>query len=151
MPEPEVTIWGMSMGQLLETRIPLMTEVAPDLWVGGAAGTKLPEHIKHYVSLIGAGHYLIEHPVDSVLMVHWEDDENQALDQADAMAAWVNSCTGPVLVHCGAGLNRSCVVAAKVLMQRGHSADDAIRIIRDKRSEHCLCNPHFARWLQEQG
>lgn len=149
MNEPGVVIQGMSMGQLIETRIPLMTEVAPLLWVGGAAGTVLPEKIQHVVSMIGQVGYEVRHPLRSVLVVHWEDDLNQPLSQADMIADWVNSCEGDVLVHCGAGLNRSSVIAAKAMVKRGMTAHDAISQIRQKRSEYCLTNPHFEKWLLE--
>lgn len=55
-----------------------------------------------------------------------------------------------VLVHCQAGLNRSALVAARVLMlHSGMSADDAINLVREKRSPMCLCNRHFERFLRE--
>jgi protein-tyrosine phosphatase len=149
MSEPEVVIQGMSMGELVETRIPVMTEVAPLLWVGGAAGSVLPENIKHVVSMIGQVGYEVKHPLHSVLVVHWEDNLEQPLDQVDVLADWVNSCTGDLLVHCGAGLNRSCIVAARAMMRSGWTADTAIKDIREKRSEHCLTNPHFEEWLRD--
>lgn len=136
------------MGQRIEVRIPLMTEVVPDLWVGGAAGTILPEDIKHFVSMIGGQGYEIRHPLESILVVSWGDDMSQSLDRADAIAAWVNSCKGPVLVHCGAGLNRSGVIAARALMLQGMTADEAIGMIRKQRSEYCITNPHFEEWLR---
>ena len=146
--EPEIIIQGVSMGHPVEVGIPLMTEVAPFLWVGGAAGTVLPEKIQHVVSLIGDGGYEIRHPVSSMLLVHWEDSTTQSLDQADAIASWAYSCTGDVLVHCIAGLNRSALIAARVMMLSGLTADSAIREIREKRSEFCLHNPHFEGWLR---
>jgi hypothetical protein len=62
---------------------------------------------------------------------------------------WVNLCrtTGPVLVHCQAGLNRSSLVAARALMLDGRTAGDAIRTVREKRSPACLCNRAFEDYL----
>jgi protein-tyrosine phosphatase len=152
MPETDVTIFGSSMGKTTETKIPLMTEVIPGLWVGGACGSLLPEEIRHVVSLIGGIGYEVKHPLHSVLIAHWNDDAEQDLGQVGPMAQWVNSCfpTGPVLVHCGAGLNRSSVVAARAMMLTGMSADDAISLLRSRRSEYCLANPHFEKWLRRQ-
>jgi protein-tyrosine phosphatase len=52
-----------------------------------------------------------------------------------------------VLIRCQAGLNRSGLVTALVLMKEGYSADDAIDLIRAERGEDALCNSHFERWL----
>jgi protein-tyrosine phosphatase len=50
-----------------------------------------------------------------------------------------------VLVHCTAGLNRGALVAAWVLVRGGFvpSAEDAVSLIRARRSEWCLCNADF--------
>lgn len=54
-----------------------------------------------------------------------------------------------VLVHCQAGLNRSSLVVARVLMDYyGMTADEAIDFIREKRSPMCLCNDNFRRYLK---
>jgi hypothetical protein len=52
-----------------------------------------------------------------------------------------------VLIRCQAGLNRSGLVTALVLIQAGWAPADAIRHIRAKRSPHALFNRHFVRWL----
>jgi dual specificity protein phosphatase-like protein len=127
--------------------LPLMTEVSPGLWVGGANGSELPPGILHLVSLVGLGGWT--GPVQSILAVSMEDNDTQSLDGVDAIAAWVNSRKEPVLVHCGFGLNRSALIAARVLMLRGHDADEAIGLIREKRSKYCLCNAYFERWLRD--
>jgi hypothetical protein len=52
-----------------------------------------------------------------------------------------------VLIRCQAGLNRSGIVMALVLIRDGYSPADAITLMREKRSEAVLCNQAFARWL----
>ena len=52
-----------------------------------------------------------------------------------------------VYVHCRAGLNRSGLICALVLMQRGYSASSAIMLLRQKRDSAVLCNNAFERWL----
>jgi len=52
-----------------------------------------------------------------------------------------------VLVRCQAGLNRSGLVTALVLVLAGWEPADAIRRIRATRSPHALFNKHFVRWL----
>jgi hypothetical protein len=55
-----------------------------------------------------------------------------------------------VLIRCQAGLNRSGLVAALTMMHAGYEPADAIRQIRQQRSEMALFNNHFVTWLIEQ-
>ena len=54
------------------------------------------------------------------------------------------------LVRCQAGINRSGLMVALVLMRDGMSADKAIALIRKKRSPYALDNSHFVSYLKEQ-
>ena len=56
-----------------------------------------------------------------------------------------------VLVRCQAGLNRSGLVTALILMKEGFTAQDAINLIRTKRHEDALFNTSFANWLLTSG
>lgn len=56
-----------------------------------------------------------------------------------------------VLIRCQAGLNRSGLVTALVLIREGYSAADAIRLIRERRSPWALCNNSFLEWLIDCG
>lgn len=51
---------------------------------------------------------------------------------------------------CQAGWNRSGLVVALVLLREGYSADEAIRLIREKRSPNALCNPHFVEFIKQE-
>jgi hypothetical protein len=55
-----------------------------------------------------------------------------------------------VLIRCQAGLNRSGLLMALVLMKDGYSAVEAIDLIRKMRSEWALCNENFVKWLIER-
>ena len=52
-----------------------------------------------------------------------------------------------VLIRCQAGLNRSGLVTALVLIKDGYSPSQAINLIRAQRGEDALCNYHFEQWL----
>jgi hypothetical protein len=52
-----------------------------------------------------------------------------------------------VLIRCQAGLNRSGLVTALVLLIEGWTPEAAIRQIRDQRSPWALCNDAFIDWL----
>lgn len=133
-------------------RAPFLTEIVPgSLWQGGTEeGMILPKFIEHWVTLYTAEEYAIEHQVGSVLKVRMLDSLEQDTGQVDHVARWVNACreTGPVAVTCQAGLNRSGLVVARALMLEGRTADEAIALIREKRSPAVLCNPAFEEWLR---
>lgn len=52
-----------------------------------------------------------------------------------------------ILIRCQAGLNRSSLVTALVLIREGYTAKDAINLIREKRNPECLFNPQFRKFL----
>ena len=53
-----------------------------------------------------------------------------------------------VLVRCQAGINRSGLVMALILIREGYSAEDAINLMREKRGRAVLANKHFENWLK---
>jgi protein-tyrosine phosphatase len=53
-----------------------------------------------------------------------------------------------VLVRCYHGYNRSGLVVAHALVRRGHSAEQAIRLIRSRRSAWALHNDLFVDYLR---
>ena len=52
-----------------------------------------------------------------------------------------------VLIRCQAGLNRSGIVMALVLIRDGYAPADAIKLMREKRSSWVLCNKSFEDYL----
>ena len=56
-----------------------------------------------------------------------------------------------VLVRCQAGLNRSGLVTALILIKNGMTAEDAIRTIRKNRADIALFNEHYVNWLMTNG
>ena len=52
-----------------------------------------------------------------------------------------------VLIRCQAGLNRSGLIMALVLIREGYTPVQAIELIRDKRAEAALCNDKFVNYL----
>ena len=71
-------------------------------------------------------------------------------DAIDVLAERAESmmADGPVLICCTAGINRSPLVAARVLMRAGKTADEAIALLRERRGDIVLCNPTFETWLR---
>jgi hypothetical protein len=56
-----------------------------------------------------------------------------------------------VLVRCQAGLNRSGLVTALILIKDGLAPEDAISAIRTNRGEDALFNTSFVDWLMNEG
>jgi len=54
------------------------------------------------------------------------------------------------LIRCQAGMNRSGLMVALILMREKMSADAAISLIRKKRSNYALDNAHFVQYLKDQ-
>ena len=127
--------------------VPYVSKLAYNLWQGGCEdGLVLPEFIDHVVSLYPWERYTIKHEVLSESYFAMYDSLDQAFDQVDEIARHINNCrhTGPVLVHCQAGLNRSSLVAARALFLSGiGTGDEIVERIREARSPACLCNPAF--------
>lgn len=62
---------------------------------------------------------------------------------------WLNGDS--VLVRCQAGLNRSGLVTALIMMRTGLDAESAIAQIRTHRAEYALCNGEYEAWLLAEG
>lgn len=56
-----------------------------------------------------------------------------------------------ILIRCQAGLNRSGLVTALVLMLEGTTANEAILCIRQNRGSDALFNQNYVNWLRNDG
>ena len=56
-----------------------------------------------------------------------------------------------VLIRCQAGLNRSGLVLALILIKDGCTPAQAINLIRESRGQDALFNNNFCTWLMEEG
>lgn len=131
--------------------VPYISQVNDFLYHGGCAtGLELPDHIEHVISLYQWEQYTVNHDLKSFMAVQMYDSGSQGFEQVELIAGWVNHCraSGPTLVHCQAGLNRSSLIVARALMlSEGLPAKEAIALIREKRSPVCLINWTFERYL----
>ena len=53
------------------------------------------------------------------------------------------------LSRCQMGYNRSGIVLGAILVKHGYTAEEAIQLIRQKRSPHALNNLSFLYWLRK--
>ena len=142
----------------------LYSEILPGLFIGGTADDDVINVAKPLRNLNEV------QPFDSVVTCYswaqpmsWYVHENRwgfadgPLDEktftkVDELATWLHSewkLGRTCLARCQAGLNRSGILVARILMKDGYSADEAINLIRQKRSPHALFNQDFVRKLQE--
>jgi protein-tyrosine phosphatase len=137
------------------------SEVAPGLWMGGheyIADDGLPTKAivtdefdvvysltakEGYGPPFGVEHYVLRLP-DGVLTAQQIRD----VEEFAASAAREYAAGRRVLVRCWAGMNRSGLVVAEVLIQSGYTAADAIAMIRKHRSPAALNNESFVAYLE---
>lgn len=142
----------------------LKTEILPNLWMGGTDWNDRTEFGMNE-AYITAGEfdsvytfYGNANPVDWLVEEYryaFFDSEKHPLDVGKLRRAvhlayedWTNGKR--VLIRCQAGLNRSGLVTALVLMRAGYLAQEAIDRIRLLRDQQCLYNNHFVRFLHKQ-
>ena len=132
---------------------PLVSHIEGNLWVGGCInGVELPTDFVHVVSLYPWERYALA-PTTQLREVEMYDaglipDVDQLHEVADYVVACLNQ--GQTLIHCQAGLNRSNLVAGLALVKQGRKPEDAIALLRERRSPLVLCNQAFEDWLLSQ-
>jgi len=146
--------------------IPLWSNVLDGLWVGGTDDNDTlgdyrawgggqafitPEFFDTVVTM-----YQYANPVDWLVKEYryciYDSDVNH-FDWAELFATakfahteWQSGKR--VLIRCQAGLNRSGLVTALVLIREGFSPEEAISLIREKRSPDALFNRQFVEFLK---
>jgi len=159
--------------ELLETKIAprsysidypseLWTELLPGLWQGGTDDDDVYDQLatpmitkKDFDLVVTA--YALANPVDwfvKELRFGFYDSDMSDFDPAELQAIvrlthaeWKRGQR--VLVRCQAGMNRSGLIMALVLVREGHTPQEAINLIREKRSQDALFNGRFADWLKK--
>ena len=140
----------------------LYTEILPGLWMGGTDDEDTTDIAKELPKLTH------EIPFDAVVTLFaWAHPMPWGIEElrwgfADAdmsyvdekrlhrVADWAHQrwqSGDRTLIRCQAGMNRSGLITALVLMRANHSAADAIKLLREKRSEVVLFNEHFVDYL----
>jgi hypothetical protein len=143
---------------------PLWSEILPGLWLGGTddddtietgVDTYKPRMITKDDFDTVVTLYSWAQPVDWLVeevRYGFYDSEIGHIDfsaverAADfAYQAWKSGKR--VLIRCQAGINRSSLVMAHVLMKDNYTAREAIDLMREKRSKAVLLNKHFVDYL----
>lgn len=150
--DPTVQIMsGITAHKHLEFSCPFITQITDNLWMGGCQkGMMLPQFFKHLISVYPWEQYTVKHEMESMLAYKLFDGPGNDMEITNDIARWVRACAinGPTLVHCQAGLNRSALIVAKVLMLEGLSSAEAIMRLRTVRSQAVLCNEEFEQHIR---
>ena len=128
--------------------VPHISHILDNYYLGGVPSEKttLPSDFDVIVNLAGVDSYRDNfHHVPSIsVVVDMVDSYQQDVAVIEPVVQLLASTEAPTLIHCAAGLNRSALVMARVLMVRyGWTGPDAIRYIRRKRVRFALFNQHF--------
>jgi len=150
--------------QIVDWDFPLWSEILPNLWVGG---TDDDDTLEDSVNL-HANRKITKDDFDAVVTLYawaqpvdWMVEElrfgfydsgiahidMEALHRAASFAVDQVRDGNKVLIRCQAGLNRSGLTAALALIQMGHKPEDAINLLREKRSRYVLINKEFEEFL----
>ena len=144
---------------------PTWSEILPNLWQGGTgerddfsetsyAPRATPEVTAKHFDFV-ATLYAWAKPADWFVREYrygfYDGNLTDAsLDELHAVAEMAHAewkRGSRVLIRCQAGWNRSGLVMALVLMKEGYTADDAIDLIRERRTKYALCNETFVEYL----
>lgn len=142
----------------------LYSEILPNLWQGGTEdfdtisfpkGAGFDHNFERWQSV--ATLYAVAQPMGWGVREQrygFPDDvlQDSNLGHIHEIADWLHKewkCGRKVLARCQAGWNRSGLIVGLILLKEGFSADEAIELIRTKRSPNALCNPDFVRYLRK--
>jgi hypothetical protein len=151
--------------EIADWDFPLWSEILPNLWVGGTDDDDTIEDSAN----IHTSRNITKDDFDAVVTLYawaqpvdWMVEElrfgfydsgiahidMKALNRAASYAVDQVQNGNKVLIRCQAGLNRSGLTAALALIQMGHKPEDAINLLREKRSKYVLCIGEFEEFLR---
>ena len=140
----------------------LHSEILEGLWMGGTDdedttdyGKELPgfDHGVPFDAVVTL--YAWAHPMPwGIEELRWGFGDGDMsyvdIDRLNRVVAWAHDrwqAGDRVLIRCQAGMNRSGLITALVLMKAGFTAEAAIALLRSQRSEVVLFNDHFVDYL----
>jgi hypothetical protein len=135
-------------GQMV--RLPAWTPIDDRLILGAHPADTMPPGVDVIVNVDSFCFY--ELPA-GVVYLHFAYKDMQTIPDAselNAAADFVNalrSAGKTVFIHCRLGLDRSALLTGIVLVRDGRRPEDAVRIMRERRSPYVLINKTFERYL----
>lgn len=133
--------------------VPLISHIQGNLYSGGCRdGVKLDDDFDYVLSVYKWERYKLGSNTTRAEFKMFDDDTDVDVDNVLRIAEMAHDFAqhGKTLIHCQAGLNRSGLISSLVLMKDGMSAQEAIDLLREKRSPLVLCNQNFELWLKKE-
>jgi protein-tyrosine phosphatase len=121
--------------------------VTPSLAVGGRFSIEAAEHLAQKFGITHIVDVRLEDKDDEavlkehgITLLHLPTTDSRAISQAmlEDGVAWVNQALsdgGRVYIHCAYGIGRSVLLACCVLVTMGYTAQDALRMVKQKRRQ----------------
>jgi hypothetical protein len=134
--------------------VDIPSEIVPGLWMSGSRAALAEGRFDRVVTLCAERNEHAAVPSGSTAL-SWRipdaqlDEPEQAREWARRISAWMDEGE-TVLVRCAAGLNRSGLVIARTLIERGMDPHDAVMLVRHRRRADALNNPWFVEWLRHE-
>lgn len=131
--------------------VPLISHIQDNLYVGGCVhGIDLGDFFSHVFSLYKWEQYKVAPSTEVYTVTMYDSNQGPDPLEIDDIAGRVVDALeqgGNVLVHCQAGINRSNLIAASALARMGYTIEEAIGLLREKRSSLVLANKTFESFL----
>lgn len=132
--------------------VPLISHITDNLYVGGHSDTAdLGDFFSHIFSLYIWGEKYRSAETTKHARVRMLDSPTEDTSLVDELVPRIVEALeegGNVLIHCQAGINRSNLTAALVLREwKGLTSQQAVAMLREKRSPLVLANAGFERYL----
>lgn len=145
---------ALERGMNGEFKAPLISHIDGNLYMGGCIdGVVLPDDFYRVFSLYPWEKYTLGPDTNYVELTLYDSAQMPDVTIIDGMADQIiqSLLRGKTLVHCQAGLNRSGLLCAIVLMKLGKTPVKALALLRKKRHQVVLCNETFESWILLQG
>lgn len=141
-------IEGFTREGNIQFSCPLFSQISENLWMGGCPRGDAPQ-FDTIIDLYDLEPYHV-HP--NQVRVSCKMLDGHAVPDPDLLQRLlahiaVGTVTGPTLVHCQAGLNRSGLLTTLFLVAGGMEPAAAIEKIRARRSPAVLCNKAFEAYI----
>lgn len=137
----------------IEVKMPRYSQIEGGLWVGGLPPVAAPTQFDFIINLNpGMAYHLHRHQVQ---VCHLMYDERRLPDPKPI--GWVVKIalgflkSGPTLIHCREGLNRSPFIAALVLIEQGMTPAAAVQLLKEKRHAAIFSNDTYEKQLLSLG